>query len=67
MEIHPTFHISKVKPQVESPLVPAFATPPFPRIVEGEPVSAMDILDPYLIRNFYGGGCVGGYLVALST
>ena len=38
MRVHPTFHVSKVKPFHESPLVPALPPPPPPRIVDGGPV-----------------------------
>lgn len=38
MRVHPTFHVSKIKPVVESPLVPATPAPPPPRIVDGGPV-----------------------------
>lgn len=36
MRIHPTFHISKVKPVQESPLCPAEPAPPVPRLVDSE-------------------------------
>ena len=35
MRIHPTFHVSRVKPAKESPLVPAAPPPPPPRLVDG--------------------------------
>nr|XP_040035398.1 chromobox protein homolog 7-like [Gasterosteus aculeatus aculeatus] len=38
MRVHPTFHVSKIKPVVESPLVSATPAPPPPRIVDGGPV-----------------------------
>lgn len=38
MRVHPTFHISKVKPVRESPLVPAAPSPPPPRLIDGDPV-----------------------------
>ena len=38
MRVHPTFHISRVKPVLESPLVPATPPPPPPRLVDGGPV-----------------------------
>ncbi|CAJ1048226.1 uncharacterized protein lrfn4b [Xyrichtys novacula] len=38
MRVHPTFHVSKVKPVHNSPLVPAAPLPPPPRIVDGGPV-----------------------------
>lgn len=41
MKIDPTFHVSKVKPLMESPLVPITVTPPSPHIVDGEPVYAV--------------------------
>lgn len=44
MKIHPTFHVSKVKSHVESPLVPAMATPPPPHIIEGEPANTVKTL-----------------------
>lgn len=38
MRVHPTFHVSKVKPVHNSPLVPAAPPPPPPRIIDGSPV-----------------------------
>lgn len=38
MRIHPTFHVSRVKPAKESTLVPASKPPPLPRFVDGGPV-----------------------------
>lgn len=35
MRVHPTFHVSKVKPVKESPLVPASRPPPPARLVDG--------------------------------
>lgn len=38
MRIHPTFHVSKLKPAHESPLVPSAPPPPPPRLLDGGPV-----------------------------
>ena len=38
MRIHPTFHISKIKPVKESPLVPLSKPPPPPQFIDGGPV-----------------------------
>ncbi|XP_057674988.1 uncharacterized protein LOC130905511 [Corythoichthys intestinalis] len=38
MKVHPTFHVSKLKPVHESPLVPNAAPPPPPRLVDGGPL-----------------------------
>ena len=38
MKVHPTFHVSRLKPVKESPLVPASRPPPPPRFVDGGPV-----------------------------
>uniref|UniRef100_A0A3B3H4X2 Gypsy retrotransposon integrase-like protein 1 n=1 Tax=Oryzias latipes TaxID=8090 RepID=A0A3B3H4X2_ORYLA len=38
LRIHPVFHVSKIKPARDSPLQPAPASPPGPRIVDGDPV-----------------------------
>ena len=35
MRVHPTFHVSKIKPVHDSPLAPAAPTPPPPRLVDG--------------------------------
>jgi len=38
LRVHPTFHVSKLKPVRESTLVPTSKPPPPPRIIEGGPV-----------------------------
>jgi len=38
MRVHPTFHVSCVKPALESDLVPRSRPPPPPRIIDGGPV-----------------------------
>uniref|UniRef100_A0A3Q3GAF8 Integrase catalytic domain-containing protein n=1 Tax=Labrus bergylta TaxID=56723 RepID=A0A3Q3GAF8_9LABR len=38
MKIHPTFHVSRLKPVCSSPLVPAVRPPPPPHLVGGQPV-----------------------------
>ena len=38
MKVHPTFHVSRLKPVQRSPLVPAERPPPPPRLLDGEPV-----------------------------
>lgn len=38
LRVHPTFHVGKLKPVRESPMVPGAATPPLPRMVDGGPV-----------------------------
>ncbi|XP_055489453.1 uncharacterized protein LOC129696070 [Leucoraja erinacea] len=37
MRVHPTFHVSRVKPVRESSLVPAVPPPPPPRLIDGGP------------------------------
>lgn len=37
MRVHPTFHVSKIKPLVESPLVPPTLAQPPPHLIDGEP------------------------------
>ena len=41
LKIHPTFHVSKIKPVKESGMVPATRPPPPPQMVEGGPVYAV--------------------------
>lgn len=38
MKVLPTFHVSKVKPPRESPLVPAIPPPSPPRLLDGDPI-----------------------------
>ena len=38
LRVHPTFHVSRVKPAKESPMVPAATPPPPPEVIEGGPV-----------------------------
>lgn len=38
MRVHPTFHVSRLKPVQRSTLVPAERPPPPPRLVDGQPV-----------------------------
>ena len=41
LRVHPTFHVSKIKPVKESALFPATKSPPSPRMVDGGPVYTM--------------------------
>lgn len=51
MRIHPTFHISRLKPVVYSPLSPARKPPPVPRIVGGQPAYTVHrLLDSRQVR-----------------
>lgn len=52
MKIHPTFHASKVKPLIESPLVPTTATPPPPRVIAAW-ISASTLNIPPFCRTCY--------------
>lgn len=38
LKVHPTFHVSKLKPVKESSMVPATQPPPLPRMIDGGPV-----------------------------
>ena len=44
MKVHPTFHVSKLKPVHESDLVPDAPPPPPPRMIEGGPVYTVERL-----------------------
>ncbi len=35
--IHPVFHVSKIKPVIRSPIQPQTSAPPPPRLIEGSP------------------------------
>ena len=37
LRVHPTLHVSLVKPAKESPMVPAATPPPSPEVIEGGP------------------------------
>ncbi|KAM9825158.1 uncharacterized protein ACBT44_005959 [Syngnathus typhle] len=41
MKVHPTFHVSRVRPVFESALAPAPVPPPPPQLVEGGPASGV--------------------------
>ncbi|KAI3375053.1 hypothetical protein L3Q82_021575, partial [Scortum barcoo] len=41
LRVHPTFHVSKIKPVRENYLVPPTKPPPLPKMVEGGPVYAV--------------------------
>ena len=58
IRIHPTFHLSRIKPVQESPLVPPMPPPPPPQLVDGGPVYAVRRLLRSCRR-----GCVMQYLV----
>ncbi len=44
MRIHPTFHVSCLKPVIYSPLSPAVRPPPAPQMVEGQPAYSVQRL-----------------------
>ncbi len=51
MRIHPTFHISRLKPVVYSSLSPARKPPPVPRIIGGQPAyTVRRLLDSRQVR-----------------
>uniref|UniRef100_A0AAQ4Q5S3 Integrase catalytic domain-containing protein n=1 Tax=Gasterosteus aculeatus aculeatus TaxID=481459 RepID=A0AAQ4Q5S3_GASAC len=41
MRVHPTFHVARLKPAKEIPLVPATKPPPPPRLIDGGPTYAV--------------------------
>lgn len=49
LRVHPTFHVSQVKPVKESPMVPATTPPPPPEVIDGGPVYKVKQLLP--VRN----------------
>lgn len=51
LRIHPTFHVSCLKPVKYSPLSPATRPPPAPQIIDGQPAYRVKrILDTRLVR-----------------
>lgn len=51
LRIHPTFHVSLLKPVKYSPLSPATRPPPAPQIIDGQPAYRVKrILDTRLVR-----------------
>ena len=44
MKVHPTFHVSRLRPVLTSPFAPALKPPPPPRMVDGGPVCTVNRL-----------------------
>ena len=44
MKVHPTFHVSRLRPVLTSPFAPALKPPPLPRTVDGGPVYTVNRL-----------------------
>lgn len=73
MTVYPTFHVAKVKPYRESPLVSAAPTPPPPCILDGKPVymvkkclAIRKRLGTAAVLGRLGGIRSGGTIMALS-